>query len=75
MNAALAWSPILGKGNFHFAPRWGSATFVAEGVSPTPAPNASGSAMPAPIMPPNVMVPNGVLKQMPKVPPKTTLNQ
>lgn len=27
---ALAWSPLLGRGNFHFAPRFGRVTFAAK---------------------------------------------
>jgi hypothetical protein len=40
---ALAWSPILGKGNFHFTQRFAKVTFTGEpGANPAP----SGSAMP-----------------------------
>ncbi|MEI7893384.1 MAG: carbohydrate-binding family 9-like protein [Myxococcales bacterium] len=44
-NSGVAWSPILGKGNFHHAPRFGRVMFV------TPAPVASASAS-APVAPP-----------------------
>jgi hypothetical protein len=71
---ALAWSPIMGKGNFHFAPRFGQVTFVGEGGAVAPPANASASNSAAPLMPtPNLMVPGGPIKQLPKINPKTSL--
>ncbi len=47
--AALAWSPIMGQGNFHFAPRFASVTWTGEmSGTPAPAASASGSAGPVP---------------------------
>jgi hypothetical protein len=40
LNAGVSWSPILGKGNFHHAPRFGRVTWVA----PPQAPAGSASA-------------------------------
>ncbi len=41
-NAGVAWSPILGQGNFHRAPRFGRVTWSKKGMDATP--SASGSA-------------------------------
>ncbi|MEO8797795.1 MAG: carbohydrate-binding family 9-like protein [Polyangiaceae bacterium] len=32
-NNGVAWSPIMGKGNFHFAPRFGKITWVTKDMS------------------------------------------
>src|SRR5579883_698519 len=40
-NAGVAWSPILGQGNFHKASRFGKVTWVVPGAA---APTASASA-------------------------------
>jgi hypothetical protein len=49
-NGAVAWSPILGQGNFHKASRFGKVTWTVQGAPPAgSAPAvASGSAAPAP---------------------------
>jgi hypothetical protein len=44
-NGGVAWSPILGQGNFHRASRFGRVLFATKDWKP-PAPNASGSAPP-----------------------------
>jgi hypothetical protein len=44
-NSGVAWSPILGKGTFHFAPRFGRVVFGKAEVASAPA--ASASAAPA----------------------------
>jgi hypothetical protein len=61
-NSGVAWSPILGQGNFHKASRFGKVTFIdpaalpdggADGGSPdagaAPAASASGAAKPPPL--------------------------
>ncbi len=55
-NAGVAWSPILGQGNFHKASRFGRVRFTAKGWTPPPpatedagAPAASGSAAAPPV--------------------------
>ena len=54
-NSGVAWSPILGKGNFHRASRFGRVIFALPGEPlPAPAVSASGSARPMPI-PPRIM--------------------
>ncbi len=45
-NGGVSWSPILGKGNFHFAPRFGRIVFGK--AEPVPSPSASPSASAAP---------------------------
>ena len=45
-NSGVAWSPILGQGNFHKASRFGKVTWSVPGMTP-PAP----SAAPAPATP------------------------
>ncbi|HEY5376714.1 MAG TPA: carbohydrate-binding family 9-like protein [Polyangiaceae bacterium] len=45
-NGGVAWSPILGQGNFHRAPRFGRVEWMKKGM-PEPTPSASGSAAPA----------------------------
>ncbi len=47
-NSGVSWSPILGKGNFHFAPRFGRIVFGKAEPVPSPAPSASPSASAAP---------------------------
>jgi hypothetical protein len=42
-NGGVAWSPILGQGNFHRASRFGRVLFATKDWKP-PAPGASGSA-------------------------------
>ena len=44
-NGGVAWSPILGQGNFHKASRFGKVTWAVPGV---PAPSASAVASGAP---------------------------
>jgi len=36
-NGGVAWSPILGKGNFHFAARFGRITWMVPGAAPADA--------------------------------------
>jgi hypothetical protein len=56
-NAGVAWSPILGQGNFHKASRFGRVRFTAKGWTPppevaedggAPAPSGSAATPPAP---------------------------
>jgi len=47
-NGGVAWSPILGQGNFHKASRFGKVTFAVPGMTP---PAASAAASGAPAMP------------------------
>jgi hypothetical protein len=42
-NSGVAWSPILGQGNFHKAPRFGRVSWITSDT-PTPAPAASVTA-------------------------------
>ncbi len=62
-NSGVSWSPILGKGNFHFAPRFGRIVFGKAEVVPVPvasasaAPATSGSAKKKPL--PRVPIRNG----------------
>ncbi len=44
-NGGVAWSPILGQGNFHRASRFGRITWAEKGWTP-PAPSAAASAAP-----------------------------
>lgn len=45
-NSGVAWSPILGKGNFHFGPRFGRITWAVPGQPlPTPSGQAALAAM------------------------------
>jgi len=44
-NSGVAWSPILGQGNFHKASRFGKATWTVPGMPP-PAASAGASATP-----------------------------
>jgi hypothetical protein len=43
-NSGVAWSPILGQGNFHKASRFGRITWVDPSAAPAVAPAAAGSA-------------------------------
>jgi hypothetical protein len=45
-NGGVAWSPILGQGNFHKASRFGKITWI-DPSAPPPAPPAAGSALAA----------------------------
>lgn len=45
-NSGVAWSPILGKGNFHKASQFGKVLFAEKGWEP-PAPTPAGSAVAA----------------------------
>jgi len=64
-NAGVAWSPILGQGNFHKASRFGKLTWAAPGASPpTAVASASasaptGAASTAGMPPPHLMLPRG----------------
>ena len=45
-NGGVSWSPILGKGNFHFAPRFGRVTWAgAGGAMPAASAANSGGAL------------------------------
>ena len=46
-NAGVAWSPILGQGNFHKASRFGKVTWAVAGV-PEPVASASAASSAAP---------------------------
>jgi hypothetical protein len=50
-NSGVAWSPILGQGNFHKAPRFGRVMW-ATSDQPAAPPAASGSAAPRLALPP-----------------------
>jgi hypothetical protein len=56
-NGGVAWSPILGQGNFHKATRFGRVTWVAPGSPVT----ASADAGPAPL----ALVQEGGIRMMP----------
>lgn len=43
-NGGVAWSPILGKGNFHKASQFGRILFAEKGWSPVPPPAPSATA-------------------------------
>ncbi len=43
-NGGVSWSPILGKGNFHHAPRFGRVTWAVPGAAPSPSASASANA-------------------------------
>jgi Carbohydrate family 9 binding domain-like len=60
-NAGVAWSPILGQGNFHKAARFGLMTWAVPGMTP-PAPSAAPSAAPDPAA-------SGVASGAPNAPP------
>jgi hypothetical protein len=72
--AALAWSPILGQGNFHKTSRFGEITFAGPGgVLPAASASASASAAPSASAPPSgsvklPIVPPG-MKLQPVMPP------
>ena len=63
--SALAWSPIMGKGNFHFAPRFGEITFMGEqGVPPMAASATKGGApVPPGIVPMFPRTTNGAIQK------------
>ena len=73
-NAGVAWSAILGQGNFHKAPRFGRVRFTQKGWLPTPPGSASGAASGAPSGAPSALgrvAPKSVaaeLKAAPAVP-------
>ncbi|HEX9298075.1 MAG TPA: carbohydrate-binding family 9-like protein [Polyangiaceae bacterium] len=46
-NSGVAWSAILGQGNFHKASRFGRVAWTTADTPPPPAPAASGSAVAA----------------------------
>jgi hypothetical protein len=46
-NGGVAWSPILGQGNFHKAARFGKVTWTVPGVPAAPSASAVASAAPA----------------------------
>jgi hypothetical protein len=53
-NGGVAWSPILGQGNFHKASRFGKVTWAVPGVPAAPSASAVASAAPsASAAPPN----------------------
>lgn len=59
-NGGVAWSPILGQGNFHKASRFGRVTFVEKALRPT--------ARPADSVAPSPTDPDGMVQRM-KLPP------
>lgn len=46
-NGGVAWSPILGQGNFHKASRFGKVTWAIPGMSPAASAAASAAAAPS----------------------------
>lgn len=72
-NGGVAWSPILGKGNFHFAPRFGRITWAIPGAPVAPsasapaAPSSSVAAMGSAMRPP--MFRPGMRPMAPRVNP------
>jgi hypothetical protein len=54
-NSGVAWSPILGRGNFHRSSRFGRVHWVKKGWAP-PAPSAKASAAPSGSAPPKAAV-------------------
>jgi hypothetical protein len=79
-NGGVAWSPILGQGNFHKATRFGRVTWALTGSLPGGLPGASGDAGSAPsaatpdaavqMMPtPHVKMPVKMLPTAPPTPP------
>jgi len=52
-NNGVAWSPILGKGNFHFAPRFGEILWAEKDWAP-PAANSAAPVASAQTAPPGV---------------------
>ncbi len=65
-NGGVAWSPILGQGNFHRASRFGRITWTKKGWEP--APSASGSAAAAlSAAPATSAAPAASVKPLPKL--------
>lgn len=62
-NSGVAWSPILGQGNFHKASRFGRVLFAEKGWKPKPKPvQPAGSALQLPVAPgklPKLKLPKG----------------
>ncbi|MGH7281439.1 MAG: carbohydrate-binding family 9-like protein, partial [Polyangiaceae bacterium] len=61
-NGGVGWSPILGKGNFHFAPRFGKITWAVPGMGNKVGDAGADAAAPAAIRNPLRMlggVPHG----------------
>ena len=50
-NSGVAWSPILGKGNLHFAPRFGKVLFAEKDWKPAEPVAAASGATPSPAAP------------------------
>jgi hypothetical protein len=46
-NDGVAWSPILGQGTFHRAPRFGKVKFTVKGAAPAGSGSAAASAVPS----------------------------
>jgi hypothetical protein len=68
-NAGVAWSPILGQGNFHKASRFGTITWAVPGMTPpavpaAAAPGASDSAQAAQLPPGAPGGPGGPMRPM-----------
>lgn len=68
-NGGVAWSPILGKGNFHKASQFGRILFAEKGWTPTPPPAAVGTAMSVSPVP---GAPSVGVKPVPAVAPTAT---
>jgi hypothetical protein len=51
-NGGVAWSPIRGKGNFHFAPQFGKVAFVDPAALPKPPAPGVDPAVPPGAVPP-----------------------
>ncbi|HYP99757.1 MAG TPA: carbohydrate-binding family 9-like protein [Polyangiaceae bacterium] len=73
-NGGVAWSPILGQGNFHKAARFGRITWTKKGAEPAASANASASASapPAPSAAPATSgsAPKAITLSAPKPPAK-----
>jgi hypothetical protein len=73
-NAGVAWSPILGQGNFHKASRFAKVTWSAPGAAPVasasaaPAGSASSGAATAGLPTPRLMPPHGPRMQIHPMP-------
>lgn len=68
-NGGVAWSPILGQGNFHKASRFGKVTFTVPGPAVASATAAVGAAPMIPGMPHVMPMPRGPIPPVRVAPP------
>lgn len=68
-NNGVAWSPILGEGNFHRASRFGRVTFTGGAAASASSSSAPGSSAPASSARPLVSAPGSSFKPRP-LPPR-----